>query len=168
MRNCVPHVLMPLLAITLLFGCESDGPSPQAAGPAPQRAQPVRIVEQIHGDDPALQRTAVLWIRAEDEQDVLGSDALADLDVDFETQDVIVVAVGEVPTGGHWAYIDSVDRVGDVLNVNGRVNRPAADEAVTQAMAHPFAAAVIEKTRAATLHSGVYSVEGESFPGDDE
>ncbi len=162
------HRSLPLaIAAVLLVGCQTDTSRQDVAGPGLERVQPVSIVEQVLGDDPALVHTGAQLIRSEDELAGLDASALRRLDIDFQRHDLILVTAGQMPTGGTWIHIDSIDRVGDVLNVNGRVNRPGPDEAATQAITHPFAAAIIEKTRAEVIaRPFIDEVRGEPHPAE--
>ena len=159
------HRSLPLaIAAVLLVGCQTDTSRQDVAGPGLERVQPVSIVEQVLGDDPALDTAAVRLIDSQQQLDDLGVTRLNQLNINFARHQLVIASLGEQPTGGYWAHIDAVQRVGDVLYVEGRANRPGPDDAVTQAITHPFAAAVIERTGARTLRSDVDSVQGRPHP----
>ena len=158
---------LPLaLAAFLVVGCQSGPTQPQAAGPAQQPAEPVAVVEQILGDDAALTIGGVILVDSQQQLDDIGVTRLDQLNIDFDRHQVVILSLGECPTGGFWGHIDGVQRVGDVLYVQARVNQPGDDQAVTQAITHPFAAAVIERTAARTAYSDPEQVEGQPHPAE--
>jgi hypothetical protein len=97
--------------------------------------------------------------------DALGAQELSELEVDLDQYDLVLVALGQQPTGGYWVHITGLQRVGDVIYVEGIANAPADDEAVTQAQTYPYAAAVIPKVNAAlALRSSIQSVQSQQPP----
>lgn len=122
----------------VLTGCLSIDPVP-----ARPLADGVEILRAMTGDDPGLSKPMAVFLNSRSKLDALRTPALSKLEPDFLNEAVVVVALGERPTGGYWVVIDGVRRVDDALVVQVRVNRPGDDEMTTQAMTHPFAAAVI-------------------------
>ncbi len=100
------------------------------------------------GDSAALTLPGVRLIKSEEQLRALGSDELLAIAVDFDDSDLVVVSMGEQPTGGYWCDVTAVQQVGNTLWVQATVNRPGEDEVVTQALTYPYCAAVIEKTAA--------------------
>ena len=161
------HRALPLaLAAFLLIGCQNGAAPQQAAGPDRQTAEPVTVIEQILGDDDALTIGGVMLVDRQSQLDELGVTRLDQLNIDFDRHQLVILSLGECPTGGYWGHIDGVQRVGDVLYVQARVNKPGDDQAVTQAITHPFAAAVVERTNARTAYSDPEQVHGEPHPAE--
>lgn len=111
-------------------------------------AEPVAIHEMMTGNDPALAQPKADLIRSEDDLAALGSAELNSLSVDFDTQDVVLVALGQHPTGGYAAQINRILLEGPTLYVIGQAVMPAPDDMVTEALTYPYAVAVVEKTDA--------------------
>ena len=147
MRNRLTSALMPLLAATLLIGCDSPQPTDDSAltGVNPNQIQYVQILEQETGSNESLNETMVELIDSEQERSALGVDIPLAEQVNWNQQSLIVLAMGEQNTGGHWARITGVQRVGEELWVQGVVNQPAPDAMVTQQITYPYAAAIIPK-----------------------
>lgn len=152
------------VAGSLLVGCQSPPETSKQAMDLRQ-VQPLPILEQTRGQDPALSTDMIALIQSRQELEALGAEELSKLEVDFDQNDVVLVALGQQSTGGYWVHITGLQRVGDVIYVEGIANAPAADEAVTQAQTYPYAAAVIPKTDAAlALRSSIQSVQGQQPP----
>lgn len=177
------------LLLTLgLFGCEGEGPrpallshprptaakpaappyteAPAAVQPTPAAGdlQPLPIVQQFTGDDSAFQIPEIFLVQSRQELAALGSLDLINHPVDFAKQSVLILALGQQPTGGYWARITAVQLQGDVLHVQGFANRPSASQATSQALTYPYAAAVIPKVQPQTLRSDIQSVSGQPAP----
>ncbi|MEX0746089.1 MAG: protease complex subunit PrcB family protein [Phycisphaeraceae bacterium] len=166
MLNRFASIGLPLLVLALMIGCESsETRTPRTpAGGSFQGARAVPIIEQVEGNDAALAEPALTLIQDGSELEELGVSDLDSLNVNFSEHDVIVLALGEQPSGGYWAHITGVQQVGDVLYVEGTANQPGDDQAATQALTYPYTAVVIPKTDAATTLSDVESVRGETRP----
>lgn len=164
----MPHrlasLLLSVLAVALFVGCETNRNQP--AGPGFEAAEPVAIIDQMHGNDPALDQPArvVRLIQDRPGLDRLEADSLAELDVNFSDHDVILVTLGEQPSGGYWAHVTGVQKVGNVLYVEGMVNRPGEDEAATQALTQPYTVVIVPKTGASHALSDLDEVTGETMP----
>ncbi|MEM6506796.1 MAG: protease complex subunit PrcB family protein [Planctomycetota bacterium] len=117
-------------------------------------AEPVAIVASKTGDSSALKSIGVMHIKTKAQYDALGDPAIHP-DVDFETSDLVIAALGERPTGGFGIEITAIQLEGSTLVVQGKTMTPAADAAVTQALTYPFAAAVIAKTDASKLETDI-------------
>ena len=143
-----------LAALLVLAGCQSDATlSSNAMG--------VAILNQMRGNDPALRDPAVKLINSQEELTALASEALSKLTVDFHAQSLLIVALGQKPTGGYWVRIDAVQRQGADLYLQGVANAPGNDQMTTMMLTYPFAAAVIPKQQdVQTLHPEVESVQG--------
>lgn len=171
--------IVPLLAAALLVGCAAPEPTAEAPPPGidPDTIEPVHVVEQLHGNDPALAEARLELIESPEGFDALGTDlALSPADVDFETQNVLVFALGEQPTGGYWVQITGAQRVDDTLWVQIVANAPDDEQAVTQELTYPYAAAVIPRVDVARVAEDIEQVRGASpeayapsaRPADDE
>ena len=162
MSKWINLAALPVFAVALSFaGCES-APKDSAAPAAVQSVQPITIISQTQGSDPALTQPMVKLITAQEQLDALGAESLAGVEVDFAEQQVVLVALGSQPSGGYWTQITGIQQLGDTLYVQGIANAPAEGEAVTQALTYPYAAAVIPATSATTALSDIQSVTGQA------
>ena len=139
----------------VLVGCKSDGggsdrPAP-APGTAPALAQPVQMVESANGDSPALKTIGAMLIKTQAQYDALGDADIFPGGLDFTKHDLVIVALGEQPTGGYSIDITSIQRVGDELAISGNATRPGEGDAVTQAITYPYDAVIIPNTDAKTV-----------------
>lgn len=146
----------------VLSGCGGGGQrgGDRLGDAGPTAAEPVEILNQVHGENPALSEMAVRLIKTQDQLAALGVESLEGLAVDYGTQDVVILALGEQPTSGYWADITGVQLVGDVLYVQGIAGAPAEDAMTTQQLTYPYAAAVIPETPATRALSDIESVVG--------
>lgn len=127
--------------------------------------EPVSIHHRVAGSSSALKDPNVLLINDATTLENLQAPELTDIAVDFESQSLVVLALGECPTGGYWAHIDGVQLLGDKVIVQGTANRPAGGTQ-TQALTYPFEAVVVEKVRG-TPQMDITSVEGQEHPSDE-
>jgi len=146
-----------VLAGAMLAGCAIQG------GGASDLAEPVAVHGTTCHQDPALTDYSLTLINSSEQQASLGAPEVNLVDVDFATQSLVVLAMGEQPIGGYWVAITGVHQQGDTLYVQATVNRPGEGDMVTQAMTYPFCAAVIDKTQASTLF--VEPLETVGLPG---
>ena len=137
-------------AASLLVGCQSG-----MGG----RTTPVPILHHAQANDAGFQYPTVELINSWDELSAMSSSALSDLQIDFESQSLVVLALGEQTTGGWHAQITGVQQRGKELYVQGFAYPPAADAATTQAMSYPIAATVIPKTKATVIHPEIESAD---------
>jgi hypothetical protein len=126
---------------------------------------PLPIEGHYSGNSPALTEPGAWLINSDEQLANLGAQGLTGGDaVDFDTQSLLVVAMGQQPTGGHWAHITAVQAKGEYLFFQGILNRPGADDVVTQALTHPYAAAVLPKVNATRVRNEMEEVEGQTPP----
>jgi len=139
-------------------GCKSDdhGADADIVGDA---FTPLPILAQHYGNDPGLTTSSVKLINSAEELKAMGSEELVNKNIDFKKRSLIVIAVGEQPTGGYWAHVTGVQRHGQMVYVQGVVNRPAADAIVTQALTYAYAAKVT-----GVLSSDIQNVAGQTPP----
>jgi hypothetical protein len=174
----LPHLLtaLTLIAFVSLTGCQpqtdaadgdadGDAASMGVAGTELPDAPPqaVSILDGRAGSAAALTQPGTMLISTADQLAELGVDELADLDVAFGSEQVVIVALGEQPTGGYWVRIDGLQQVGDTLYVQGTANRPAPDALVTQALTYPYAAVTIPAVDAELVVPDITSVTGQSL-----
>ncbi|MCE9591161.1 MAG: protease complex subunit PrcB family protein [Planctomycetes bacterium] len=126
------------MAMMGLAGCAST-PTEEVR---PQ-AQAVPIFRAAAGDEPGLTRPGVVYLNSRSKLGDLHAPEAEKLSVDFVKEAMIVVALGERPTGGYWVRITGVRRVGHVLIAQATCSRPGPGSAAAQVVTHPFAAAVI-------------------------
>lgn len=148
-------LVLVMMAAALLAGCKQE-PVAGMSGTAP-----VAVVRHIKGDDLAGQKGAdVLLITSAAQLDALKSKTLSGEKIDFASQSLVVLALGEKPTAGFWARITGVQSRGADLYVQGVVSSPAKDATVAQVVSYPFDAVVIAKAAAKAVHPEVQSAVG--------
>lgn len=184
MRHCQVFRVLQGFTLSLLLvliaagggGCETAGPSSSSelnsvSVPVAVDADllPLPILRHSALNDSGLNELGVRLFnsRAELERHVPAASQLAEVEVDFATESLIVLSLGERPSGGYWTRITGVqyDRDADALYVQGIANQPGENAPVTLAMTWPSDAAVIPKVRAGTLHPEIESHENMPLPG---
>jgi len=126
--------------------------------------EPVPILAMHHGDDSGLSDQVVLLINSQAQLERTGSEELLNKGVDFDQASLVVLALGERPTGGHWARITGLQAGGGTLYVQGIANRPDRSGAVTQVMSYPYCAVEVAKLADLSVNPEIKSVEGQSLP----
>jgi len=106
-------------------------------------AEPVEIVDRGYGDDSALIFADAFLLKNERQVKATGAESLAAINVDYKANALVVVALGQKPTGGFGAEIDSVQVEGGTLVVNVYTSTPPEGSVVTQALTYPYVYAVI-------------------------
>lgn len=106
-------------------------------------AEPIEIVDSGYGSDPSLLFADAFLLKNERQVKATGSESLAAMDVDYKANALVVVALGQKPTGGYGAAIDSVQLEGGTLVVNVDIDTPGEDAAASEALTFPYAYAVI-------------------------
>ena len=150
-----------LLALMGVVGASLAGCKPRhVIVVSDQRPQPVSVLRRYNGTDPGLKEPLLLLVNSAQDLESLGSYDLAVHAVDFDKESLVLLALGEKPTGGYWARITGVQREGQQLYVQGLANRPSQDQAVTQALTYPYDAVVISKIRHAKVLSEIESLMG--------
>lgn len=138
---------LPLIALLLLAACGSTG---TFSGHGGTRA--ATILNHVDGSDPGFPEAGVYLINSPGELEVLGSELLTSVAVDFANQSMIVLALGEQPTTGWAAHINGAQHIGGQLYVQGTAQGPGEDEAVGQALTYPVAAVIVPKLNAEMIH----------------
>ena len=142
-----------LIAVLLLsvLGCQSQpssGPDPSAGAPAVATStEPVAILRDMQGDDASLALPGAVLVNAASQTKV----NLVPLEVDFEKESVVIVSLGRQPTGHYGVKINSAQKQGGRLFVQGHALLPQNPAAAPKTPTHPFAAAVIPKFQG-TVH----------------
>ncbi len=147
-----------LVTALLAAGCQSS------AIPSIGSTTPVNVVQQITGNDPGLINPSVTVITSPAQLQALGSKDLAAKKIDFGRWSVVLLALGQQPTGGYWARITGVQDRGDQIFVQGLANKPGPNDSVTQGVTCPYAAALIAKTKTTVVHAEIQSVIGQVLP----
>jgi|GEM_PF-6073597 len=147
------------------FGGKKTQKSKQPAAMATKQGKPraVPIITHHTGDDRGLRAPGITLINSQEELIALGAKETRSIPVDFATQSLILLVIGEQSTGGFWAKINGVQQGGSTIYVQATVNRPGSMGVVTQQVTYPYAAAVIRKAKG-TLLPEVESVEGQAGP----
>ncbi|MEM1353466.1 MAG: protease complex subunit PrcB family protein [Planctomycetota bacterium] len=160
MRSLLMKMLMVavLVAPLGLAACKNGGGSGGGSG----LAQPVPIVESVTGTSGILDQPGAMLFTSQKDLDAMGASSIFPGEIDFKKYDMVVMAAGEVPTGGYWVRIKSISQVGDDLYVAGVANKPGPDDEVTQMMEFPYQAVLVEKTGAKLAIADVTSVTGQS------
>ncbi|MGB0766951.1 MAG: protease complex subunit PrcB family protein [Phycisphaeraceae bacterium] len=134
-----------------LTGCQSGSSDDEPEAKKTFLAEPVAIVEKVDGDSPALKTISWTHVQTQGEYADLGDPNIFPGEIDFDTYDLVVVALGEQPTGGYAITIESLQLTGGELAISGKVTTPAPDAAVTQALTYPYSAALIANTQASSV-----------------
>jgi PrcB C-terminal len=153
--------LTVMLSLLVLSGCETPQEMPYQTM---DLAMPVDILHSVVGGHPALKEPGLKLITSQAQLDALGVDGLIGRDVDFNNESVVLATLGEMPTAGYWINITAVNQEGDLLQVYGQANRPAADAMAGQVLTYPYCAVVIQRTSATTVRDQIDSVEDEDPP----
>ncbi len=147
-----------LVLAASLVGCQNV-----PAHLKPGAGEGVGILRQFNGGDSQLRQPVVALINNEEQRTALGSAAINSISIDFNSESLLVVAVGEKPTGGYWVRIDSVQSYKNDLYFQGTANAPGEGEMVAQSLTYPWAAAVIERVEdGIVLHPEIESVAGQA------
>ena len=145
------------VAVTLVAGACSP-----PVGPTPTGTMRPIVILQHHSGDDLTTAERVMLVNSRAELDALGHDTLAKLDVDFQSQSLLIVTLGEKPTSGWWVRIDSAQLDGTGLYFQGIANAPDRTQAVASVLTYPYAAAVISKVGDVRLHPEIDSVQGKA------
>ena len=143
----------------MMTGCQSDGGGNADGGLI--LADPVALDASDTGDNAALASSGVLLIQSQAAYDAAGLEGIFAEGIDFDSNDLVVLALGERNTGGYAIRINSILLEGTTLVVNGVATAPPADAATTQALTYPYAAALIAKTGATSAIPYVISTTAE-------
>lgn len=122
----------------LCSGCGAPGkPAVTVSGAA--GTEPVAILRESTGNDAAFAKIGGHLLNAAGDTTA----SLGDLNPNYETESVIVVALGEVPTGGFGVMITGVQKKGENIFVQFKTSEPG--DVATQVISYPYAAVVIPK-----------------------
>ena len=138
------------VACSALVGCGSSGSGTVASDDAVVigLAQPVIVLERFNGSSPALPTIGKMHIQTQAQYDALGDESIFPGGIDFDQNDLVIVSLGERPTGGYAIEIDSVQLQGGELAVTGKASTPGPDANTTQALTYPYSAVLIANTPA--------------------
>ena len=125
----------------------------------------VTIQRQQSGSDSNLTSAGQWLVNCQVQLDTFNSSEIARLEVDFDTESLVLITLGEQPTSGYWVEIMGASQLEDRLYVQGVANRPSEGAVTAQDLTYPYGAAVISKTDAGLLHPEIESVEGQAKPG---
>lgn len=158
-----PHLLTTVAALTMLSlvvlpGCKSQGSA------RPSTSTAISILRHQTGSDAGFKLPGVVLVKNAQQLQNMGSTELSKLDVSFDKESLVVLALGEQKTGGYWARITGIQITGSTLWVQGIANRPAEGAVVTQAITYPYAVAVIAKSNADKVMSEIESTTGAPLP----
>ena len=151
MLHAARSVVAACLVALPLAGCAGDQ-QPTASPEAPpataetmplDRVQRVEVLGKASGDMAmGLDQTVSRLTEAQFQEMGLARDGFTP---DFDRHDVIVLSLGEQPTGGYVADITALQRVGDTVYVEAVASAPGPAAEVTQAVTHPFSAVIVDK-----------------------
>ncbi len=151
-------VVMVAAILFLVAGCETV--PTEMPYQTMDLAEPVSMSYKVIGGHPAIDEPGLTLIGSQAELDVIGVEDLIGVDVNFNNQQVLLAALGEMPTAGYWINITAVHQEGDILQVYGQANRPGADMMAGQVLTYPYCAVVIPRTGATIVRDQIDSVEG--------
>ena len=129
-----------------MIGCKGSGD--KAADSGSDLSQPVMIIERVTGDSAALKTIGKMHIQTQQAYDALGDANIFPGAIDFDANDLVIVALGEQATGGYAIIIESIQLEGGELAVTGKASAPGPDAITTQALTYPYCAVLIPNTSA--------------------
>lgn len=139
MQLSMHRMMFVALLALITTGCGSSSKAPvNVSGTG--GTEPVAILRQTAGSDEAFAKIGGYLLNAAGDSKA----ALTDLAPNYETESVIVVALGEVPTGGYGVTITGVQKKGDDIYVQFTTSEPTG--AATQVISYPYAAVAVPKT----------------------
>lgn len=156
----IPSVLRALvLSAALLAACSGDAPDPTRSTELDGARRLELVSDSLFDTRIAAIRTWSAIARAE--RHVIRDDAawqafwrravrgtaLPAPVVDFSRHAVVVVAMGERPTGGYWVDIERVVVGERALRVEALASSPGRECVVTMAFTAPLDAVLVERTR---------------------
>jgi PrcB C-terminal len=155
--------LLAALLMTAGMGCQNQ----KMAMPA---TDPVPILRRASGSDMAVKTEPleVTLINSADALTAAAGDKLAALAVDFAHESLLVLSLGEQPTGGYWVRMTAVQQGPGGLYVQGLVNVPGDGEQVTPEKTYPYDAVVIPKSADQMVHPEMKNVAGQKPPAEGE
>lgn len=136
------------MACLVLTGCKGDGDASDSADTGAELAKPVSILQRVNGSSAALKSIGKMHIETKAAYDALGDANIFPGEIDFDANDLVIVAWGEKPTGGFSINIESIQLQGGELAVTGKASTPPADAITTQALTYPYSAVLIPNTSA--------------------
>ena len=140
--------IVAALSCSALIGCKSGGDaSATTTDKGTALAQPVTIIERVNGSSDALKSIGKMHIETKAQYDALGDANIFPGEIDFDANDLVIVALGQQPTGGYAINIASIHLQGGELAVTGKASAPGLDS-VTQALTYPYSAVLIANTDA--------------------
>lgn len=106
-------------------------------------AEPVAVIDRGFGNDASLMFADAMLLKNERQAKATGAESVVGIDLDYKANALLVVALGEKPTGGYGTIIDSVQLEGGSLVVNVYTYQPVEGSATTEALSYPYAYAII-------------------------
>jgi len=146
-----PLLLITLAAALLTTGCETT------TGGLFSGTRTLPVLRELDGSDPALTTPGVILINSHQQLQYTDSDKLDNLDPNFREESMVVLALGERPTGGYRCRITSITRTADQLIIEGIATRPSNEDMVVQVLTYPFHAVMIPKTEEVEVESKIES-----------
>ena len=144
------------LILALQTGCSSSAP---VVEDTLGRTAPLPILRDQSGSDPDLTEPGQWLINSQQQLDAIGSQELARLAVDFDTESLVLIALGRQSTDGYWIKILGASQVDDELYIQGVANQPTEGSITGQTLTYPYGAAVIAKTSAGVLHPEMEAIK---------
>jgi hypothetical protein len=163
MRYAIPTLCFALFSILSLSGCAGDGTTSAGADGVPDvqtpsdRTTPAPMPAALAEDLPILGKVTGDQLPVSDPMlNLINAEAVASLNLaerfaeqgftlDPQQHSVILLSLGEQPTGGYAADITALQRKGAEVYVQGVATAPPADAATTSAITYPFAAVAVDK-----------------------
>ena len=134
-----------LVSAALILGACAKNKGAVSSGPAEGTTEPVLkldILDHQHGQQSAVIVPTLKLVSSSEQFKALGVDAKP---AKFKKQDMILVGLGEQPTGGYWVRITNVYQFGSEVVVQATANRPGDDSAVTMALTQPYCLVTVDK-----------------------
>lgn len=131
------HMTALTVAITLVAGCAVNRSATASGAPLARQ-----VTESDHC---GLTAPGLVYISNASDLDKLGRLPSGNLAMkklralDLEQEHLVLVGLGQKPTGGYGLTLDTAEIADDVLELTLNVRKPASDAMVTQALTTPCA-----------------------------
>ncbi|MEM8737953.1 MAG: protease complex subunit PrcB family protein [Planctomycetota bacterium] len=140
------RVVLLIACLTAASGCTPQTTSDAAPAPPP-RAVPVEILSQAAGQNLSVDAYGLNLIdrRAFTDLGLAAVFSEQGFEVDFQSHSVVLLSLGEQPSGGYSAQITALQRKGPELFVQATAVAPGPSDVVTTQMTTPYTAVVTPK-----------------------
>lgn len=143
MKTSLVTTLVGAVALTWLAGCSATGEA--------QPEESIKIRQITQSAHCGLTGPGVAYLRSSEERetmlDVSGQNMATDAvrNVDLSREDLVIVTLGQKPTGGYSVGLTGAHEQERVLDLVMQVSAPGPDMMVTQVITSPCVVLAVEK-----------------------